>query len=167
MGGETQQLARALRVKLEALEDLRRSRSQLVHRSQRLSEADYIKSLILQKASGFEKFTEVQPAMFADITEAEMAKYDRFIADIEETGRRESKILEDITVRRVFLKSLWLRSQLHYIKHQNKLFLQSRRDDPTLKDREHALQTMDLAYHKYREITRNLDEGVKVSYALV
>jgi ALIX V-shaped domain binding to HIV len=39
--------------------------------------------------------------------------------------------------------------------------LQSRRGDPSVKEREHALQSLDLAYHKYREITRNLDEGFK------
>ena len=31
-----------------------------------------------------------------------------------------------------------------------------------MKEREHALQSLDLAYHKYKEITRNLDEGLKV-----
>lgn len=31
-----------------------------------------------------------------------------------------------------------------------------------MKEREHALQSLDLAYHKYREVTRNLDEGLKV-----
>lgn len=41
-------------------------------------------------------------------------------------------------------------------------FLRSRRDDPALKEREHALQSLDLAYHKYREIKKNLDEGTKV-----
>ena len=34
-----------------------------------------------------------------------------------------------------------------------------------MKEREHALQSLDLAYHKYKEITRNLDEGLKVSLA--
>lgn len=33
-----------------------------------------------------------------------------------------------------------------------------------MKDREHALQSLDLAYHKYREITRNLEEGLKVDF---
>jgi hypothetical protein len=31
-----------------------------------------------------------------------------------------------------------------------------------MKERELALQSLDLAYHKYKEITRNLDEGLKV-----
>lgn len=46
---------------------------------------------------------------------------------------------------------------------RNELFLLSRKDDPSVKDREHALQSLDLAYHKYREIIRNLDEGFKAS----
>jgi programmed cell death 6-interacting protein len=45
---------------------------------------------------------------------------------------------------------------------RNETFLQSRRDDPSVKVREHALQSLDQAYHKYREISRNLDEGLKV-----
>jgi hypothetical protein len=44
----------------------------------------------------------------------------------------------------------------------NELFLQSRREDPTVRNREHALQSLYLAYNKYREITHNLDEGIKV-----
>jgi len=40
--------------------------------------------------------------------------------------------------------------------------LQSRRDDSSIREREEALHTLDLAYHKYREITRNLDEGLQV-----
>ena len=44
--------------------------------------------------------------------------------------------------------------------------MESRKEDPSVKEREHALQSLDLAYHKYREITRNLDEGVQVCYRL-
>ena len=47
---------------------------------------------------------------------------------------------------------------------RDKLFLESRRDDPVVKERENALQSLDLAYFKYREITRNLDEGFKVYF---
>jgi len=44
----------------------------------------------------------------------------------------------------------------------NEQFLQSRRDDPLVKDRERALQSLDLAYFKYCGIIRNLEEGFKV-----
>ena len=42
------------------------------------------------------------------------------------------------------------------------MFIQSRKEDASVKERERALQSLDLAYHMYKEITRNLDEGVKV-----
>jgi hypothetical protein len=32
-----------------------------------------------------------------------------------------------------------------------------------VKEREIALQSLDIAYHKYREVAGNLDEGIKVS----
>lgn len=43
------------------------------------------------------------------------------------------------------------------------MFLQSRKEDASVKERERILQSLDLAYHKYKEITRNLDEGLKVT----
>ena len=41
-------------------------------------------------------------------------------------------------------------------------FLHSRREDPSVKEREHALQSLDLSYHKYKEIIRHLDDGMQV-----
>jgi len=40
----------------------------------------------------------------------------------------------------------------------------SRQNDPTVKQREHAIQSLELAYHKCREIEGNLAEGTKVCY---
>ena len=44
-------------------------------------------------------------------------------------------------------------------------FVRSRKEDASVKERELALQSLDLAYHKYREIIRNLHEGLNVSVA--
>ena len=44
--------------------------------------------------------------------------------------------------------------------------MQSRKEDKAVHAREMALQAMDLAYHKYKEIVRNLEEGLKVSIPL-
>jgi hypothetical protein len=52
----------------------------------------------------------------------------------------------------------------HETQLQNEVFLQSRKDDPSIKERERALQTLDLSYHKYREIVRNLEEGIQVRF---
>jgi programmed cell death 6-interacting protein len=43
-------------------------------------------------------------------------------------------------------------------------FISSRREDPSVKEREHALQSLDLSYHKYKEIVRHLDEGTQVRF---
>ncbi|KAG6840601.1 hypothetical protein C0991_005642 [Blastosporella zonata] len=141
-GRETQTHARALRVQIEGLDDLHRVREQLVRRAQTLAAADEIRGRVIRVAAGFARLTEVEPAMFEDVSDEELAKYDKFIVEMSEIGQRQGAILTEIQRR-------------------NELFLQSRKDDPAVKEREYALQSLDLAYHKYREITRNLDEGFK------
>ena len=42
--------------------------------------------------------------------------------------------------------------------------MRSRKEDASVKERELALQSLDLAYHKYKEIIRNLGEGLKASF---
>lgn len=42
------------------------------------------------------------------------------------------------------------------------MYLNSRKEDPSVKNRERALQALDLAYHKYREILDHLEQGIKV-----
>ncbi|KIM39855.1 hypothetical protein M413DRAFT_19615 [Hebeloma cylindrosporum] len=141
-GKVTRTHARALRMKLEELDTLHRDRDQLVHRARSLAAVDDIQSRIMKAASGFEKLTEVTPDMFEDILDEELAKFDKFLVEMEEIVRKQDGILGEIQTR-------------------DKLFLDSRRDDPVVKERENALQSLDLAYFKYREITRNLDEGFK------
>ncbi|KAG5651345.1 hypothetical protein H0H81_009008 [Sphagnurus paluster] len=142
-GRQTQTHARALRVQIEALDDVHRAREQLVRRARALAGADDIRDRVVRAAAGFAQLTEVEPAMFEDVSDEELAKYDRFLQEMGEIEQRQNTILAEIQRR-------------------NELFLQSRKDDPVVKEREHALQSLDLAYHKYREITRNLDEGFKV-----
>ncbi|KAF8896364.1 ALIX V-shaped domain binding to HIV-domain-containing protein [Infundibulicybe gibba] len=129
-GMQTQSHARALRVLLESLDALRQARERVVTRAQTLSHSDDISARILKVSSGFERLAEVQPAMFEDVMDEELA------------NKKQTDVLLEV-------------------KSRNELFLQSRRDDPSLKEREHALQSLDLAYLKYREITRNLEEGFK------
>jgi hypothetical protein len=45
-------------------------------------------------------------------------------------------------------------------------FISSRKEDPSVKEREHALQSLDLSYHKYKEIVRHLDEGIQVRFLI-
>lgn len=45
--------------------------------------------------------------------------------------------------------------------------MSSRKEDTSVKERQQALQNLDLAYAKYREITRNLEEGLKVDLPFI
>jgi hypothetical protein len=90
--------ARELRVLLESLDDVFRTRSQLVERAQHRAEADDIQPRIMKVASGFERWAEVQPVMFADVSDEELAKYDKFIQGIAEGEQKQNGILQDIQV---------------------------------------------------------------------
>ena len=81
--------------------------------------------------------------MFEDTIEEELVKYEKFRADITEGGKKQDELLEQLRVRM-------------------KEFLASRSHEPAVKEREAALQELDLAYHKYHDITRHLDEGHQV-----
>ncbi|KAF8349083.1 BRO1-like domain-containing protein [Amanita rubescens] len=141
-GKKTQALARALRVLLESLDDLHRERNNIVKRAQRLADADDISDRVLKEASKFDKMADMQPLMFEEASDEELAKYDKFLVELREFEEKQNSILADV-------------------KKQNELFLQSRRDDPTIKDREFGLQSLEFAYFKYKEISRNLEEGYK------
>ncbi|KAM6504501.1 BRO1-like domain containing protein [Amanita muscaria] len=141
-GKHTQTFARALRVLLESLDDLHSERAQLVKRARRLAEADDVRDRILAEAAKFDKMADVQPLMFEDVSDQELAKYDKFLTELREFEEKQNVILVDT-------------------KKQHELFLQSRTDDPAIKDREFALQSLELAYFKYKEIVRNVEEGYK------
>ena len=101
--------------------------------------------------------------MFEDIIEQELSKYEKFREELDDSVEAQSELLSQTRVSSIifyFIRGyilMRLTSQSTYDS-----FIRSRQDDPAIKEREHGLQSLDLAYHKYREITRNLDEGLKV-----
>ncbi|OBZ72455.1 pH-response regulator protein palA/RIM20 [Grifola frondosa] len=138
----TQIHARALRVMLETLDDITQARGECVTRANHLAASEDITPRILKAAAAVERWVEVQPSMFEDVLDEELAKYDKFRVGIDEGEQKQSELLESI-------------------KERNTLFLESRKEDASVKEREHALQSLDLAYHKYKEIVKNLYEGLK------
>jgi len=117
----------------------------------------------MKAASGFERLTEVTPDMFEDISDGQLAKFDKFLVEMNEMVRSQNEILGEIQVSDSCRESQHRFSLTIFGQTREKQFLDSRRDDPVVKEREHALQSLDLAYFKYKEITRNLDEGFKVN----
>lgn len=98
-GKQTQLHARALRVQIEALDDLHRAREQLVRRAQALASADDISDRVAKVASGFERLVEVEPAVFEDVSDEELAKYDKFLAEMGDIEVRQGSIVAEIQVR--------------------------------------------------------------------
>lgn len=90
--------ARALRVLLESLDDVIRARAQYVERAERLADADDIGPRILKVAAGFERWTDVKPAIFNDVSDEELAKYDKFIQGIDEGRGKQDELLDEIKV---------------------------------------------------------------------
>jgi programmed cell death 6-interacting protein len=85
-------------VLLESLDDLQRSRSQFVQRAKRLATADDIQPRLVKAAARFERWVVVQPAMFQDVSDAELAKYDKFIQAIAEGAQKQEEVLGNILV---------------------------------------------------------------------
>ncbi|KIY65859.1 BRO1-domain-containing protein [Cylindrobasidium torrendii FP15055 ss-10] len=138
----TQRHARMLRTMLENLDEQHQRRIEVVSRAEALARSDDIRGRIQEAAAKASDSAEIQPSAFENILEDELAKYDRFI----ELIRQSDQTLQDT---------------LASIEDCNDKFLSSRKEDPSIKERERALQSLDLSYHKYKEIGGNLEEGIK------
>jgi len=77
---------------------LHRDCEQLVYRARSLAEVDDIRERVFTSASGFEKLAELRPEMFEDTLGEELLKYDKFLVEIGDLGRKQKDILETIQV---------------------------------------------------------------------
>ncbi len=85
---------------------------------------------------------KIEPAQFEELFEKRLERYDSDRAMIVE----EQEEQEGVALR---------------VKETNAAFLQARRGDSSTKEREQALQRLENAYFKYKEIVSNLDVGRK------
>lgn len=85
---------------------------------------------------------KIEPAQFEELFEKRLECYDSDRAMIVE----EQEEQEGVALR---------------VKETNAAFLQARRGDSSTKEREQALQRLENAYFKYKEIVSNLDVGRK------
>lgn len=90
--------ARTLRGLLETINQVKNDRAQVVSRAQRLVEVDDIKSRVITAANRYESWDEVTPAMFVDLSDGELAKYDRFIQCLSESQKKQDGLLEAVKV---------------------------------------------------------------------
>ena len=92
--------ARSLRVLLEKLDDLMNARAELVAKVNRLTTADDITPRVLKAASAMEQWVNVQPAMFEDILDEELSKFDKFRRQLEDDAQKQGELLEAVRVSR-------------------------------------------------------------------
>lgn len=99
--------------------------------------------------------------MFEPVLVEELVKYERYKEEVASLEESVAALLSEIEVRdsnrRIEL------CIYRYLQEKNEQFLGSRKVDPTVKAREKALQRLDLAYNRYKELLGNLEEGLKVS----
>ncbi|KAF8604259.1 BRO1-domain-containing protein [Ceratobasidium sp. AG-I] len=133
---------RAIRAALESLDDLRNARARCIESARQRASTDDIKPRLVREAAGLARWVEVKPAMFEETMEEEMGKFDRYKDSVEEGKEKQDELLAQV-------------------EHLNDLLIQARTNDPVLKDREAALQSLDLAYHRYLEVLSNVTEGAK------
>lgn len=85
-------------MKLEELDIQHQDRDRIVRRAQSLAAADDIQRRISKASSGFEQFAIVTPAMFEDILDEELIKYDKFLEELNELRIKQSELLNEIRV---------------------------------------------------------------------
>lgn len=83
---------------MEELDALNRDREQVVHSVRSLADADDIVPRIMNASSGFERLAEVTPAMFEDVSDEELAKYDKFLLEMKDIAHKQSELLSAIEV---------------------------------------------------------------------
>lgn len=134
---------RPLRASLEELDDRISHRATLVRDARGISKGDDIRTLVLAEATRMAHggSGDVRPEWFEPIFDKALEKYERIKADMgAETAKQEALLAR--------------------VRENNDAFIRDRKDDPRVKRREVALQEMDMAYWKYKEISDNLTEGL-------
>lgn len=96
----TQTHAAELRHLLDQLDDLRIARMRIVEHAKRTATIDDIKPRILRHAADAvkEQWADVDPASFAGVVDAELAKYDAFQDDLKEIKTKQEDLLGRIEV---------------------------------------------------------------------
>jgi programmed cell death 6-interacting protein len=98
VSAETQVHAQELRKYIESLDGILRSREELLEKANYLAEVDNVQSRVMKAASGFERWAEVEAAMFEYILDEEISKYDKFLQRLRESKEEQVQVLTNIEV---------------------------------------------------------------------
>ncbi|KAI9676278.1 MAG: pH-response regulator protein palA/rim20 [Trizodia sp. TS-e1964] len=136
---------RRLRTLLNEVGRLESRRRRKIETLKEKVKADNINTVILAEAARLEReypTQKLEPAHFEDFFEKRLQQYDNDKDEIAEESRDQGQLV-------------------HRLKEANLAFSNARKGDSSTKDREKALQKLEHAYFKYKEVIANLDVGRK------
>ena len=157
-------LVRELRRLMEELDELASSARRIISEAKSTASRDNIRPAVLRQAGTVRASQKSTPAvvdavMFEPLFEKEMRKYNAYSQRVESIASQQSSLLEQVIVSRASIIVCKLPLLKLVLQEVNKNFLQAKQEDQAVESRERVLQRLDLAYHKYREISTNLTEG--------
>ncbi|KAI9829089.1 MAG: pH-response regulator protein palA/rim20 [Thelocarpon impressellum] len=145
MTPEVSRQAANLRAALNEVSRLESSRRRKAEALAEKARADDISGVILDEAARLERdypMQKIEPASFEDLFARRLERYKPDQAMLREEQRTQDDMIERV-------------------KAADAAFRNARRGDGSSKEREQALQKLENAYYKYREIISNLDVGRK------
>lgn len=135
-----------LRNSLNEISRLESRRRRKIEALREKAKKDDINHSILTETARLEReypSTPVVPAHFEDFFEKRLSRtYDSDIASLKSESEEQGKLLEEL-------------------EKANASFIKARAGDTSTREREQALQKLEMAYYKYKEIVNNVDGGRK------
>jgi programmed cell death 6-interacting protein len=134
-----------LRNSLNEVSRLESRRRRKIEALREKAKKDDINSSILAEAARLEReypSQTVVPAHFEDFFETSLQKYDADLSSLKTESEEQDKLLRSL-------------------ESSNSSFVAARKGDTSSREREQALQKLENAYFKYKEIVSNLEVGRK------
>jgi len=132
---------RQLRVLLESLDDLKENRKRLISQARHAITRDEDAQADIVHKAELLGMDDVKPEMFEDLIHSLLSNFSPWTERMNDQAQLLSARLDEI-------------------REENLLFEELTLNDPAMKERERALQELDIAYHRYSEVLGNLTEGL-------
>ncbi|ORX79707.1 BRO1-domain-containing protein [Basidiobolus meristosporus CBS 931.73] len=136
-----------LQALLYEMDEKMKARKKLVAEVRGFAEQDDIGPSLLRatvaiSANASSPIVNIETSHFEDLFSQELRKYEHYLELVKEESVAQEELLENL-------------------KEINGQFVATRRNSSQVQSREKALQNLDVAYGKYKEILNNLQEGAK------
>lgn len=147
-GGVADDVIQRLKSLVDECSDKIRDRQRIAEEAQAMADQDDISPLILKRAtelSDGSSTVKIETSQFDPLFTTELGKYKELLNQVKKHSKEQ-----------------WV--LLNKIRDANNDFLAKRKGSGEVSRREKALQNLEQAYLKFKEIRTNLVEGIKVSH---